>query len=102
MFWWEGDLQISVPSAWLFLEGLKSWGNVLDPLEVTEKFPQLQQGQDCIVSLKEMEKAKWQWYLFTEFYSLSNMYMQYDCLWEPLMKKVKKKFKKIKKIKLKN
>lgn len=68
IFWWERDLEVSIPSAWLFLEGLKSWGDILDPLQVTEKFPQLQQGQDYIVPLKEMEKVKCQWifvYLIT-------------------------------------
>lgn len=43
MFWWEGELRVSVPSAWLFL-GLKVWGYILVPLTGYWEIPAVSTG----------------------------------------------------------
>lgn len=45
MFRWEGDFQVSVPSACLFLGGLK--GEIWVLFKLLKTFPQLQYGQYC-------------------------------------------------------
>lgn len=40
MFRWEGDFQVRVPSACLFLGGLKGWGEILVLFNLLRTFPQ--------------------------------------------------------------
>lgn len=91
MFWWEGDLQVSVPSASLFLGGLKVWGDILVPPQVPEKFHSFSRARIVSSLWKKWKKWNTKGYLFTELHSLNNMYLLYDSLW--LIKKSLKKIK---------